>query len=305
MHLPGGSLDNLTCTVTTLLAAGSVGFAIRRARREAAPWDTNAFAATAAMIFAAQMVDFPVADGVSGHLVGGTLAGAILGPWLGLLAMTLVLIAQSLLAGDGGITTLGANVLTMGVVATWGGYALKNAIAARPQSGWKELAATSLAAWGSIVSAGAACALIWTAGSDVRLGNVLWPLLAVHAPIGVGEALITATALGAIALWNKKSSPAVHRVKAVAAFAIATLLATLVAPWASTLPDGLEYVAANIALWPESGDSFAPLPDYLFPGVENAVFATALAGALGTMAVFAAARYAGSRLLAPTVGRRR
>ena len=106
MHLPDGSLDNVTCTVTTLLAAGAVGYACHRARRETHPRTTGAFAATSAFIFAMQMVNFPVADGVSGHMVGGTLAGALLGPWFGLLAMTLVLIAQCLLAGDGGESAL-------------------------------------------------------------------------------------------------------------------------------------------------------------------------------------------------------
>jgi len=293
MHLPDSSLDNVTCTVTTLLAAGAVGYACRRALRDTQNRSASAFAATAAFIFAVQMVNFPVADGVSGHMVGGTLAGAILGPWLGLLAMTLVLIAQCLLAGDGGLTTLGANILTMGVVATWGGYALKNALSPGAKNITRDLAASAFAAWGSIVAAGAVCAIIWAAGSSAPLESVLGPMLAVHARIGLGEALVTAAALGAMAVWNAQSSVAAYKCGAITAFASAIAVAALLAPWASSSPDGLEHVAAQWTAWQPSDFTFAPLPDYLLPGVGSESLATALAGALGTLAVFGVARLTG------------
>ncbi len=290
MHLPDGSLDNVTCTVTTLLAAGAVGYACRRALRESQPRGASTFAATAAFIFAVQMVNFPVTEGVSGHMVGGTLAGAILGPWLGLLAMALVLVAQCLLAGDGGLTTLGANILTMGVVATWGGYALKHALSSRSKTVVRHLAATTFAAWGSIVAAGAMCAVIWAAGSSAPLESVLGSMLTIHARIGLGEALVTAASLGALAVWNARSSAAARKLGAITAFAIAITVAALLAPWASPSPDGLEHVASQWTAWQPSGLTFAPLPDYLLPGVGSESLATALAGALGTLAVFGVAR---------------
>lgn len=290
MHLPDGSLDNVTCTVTTLLAAGAVGYACRRALREAQTRGASEFAATAAFVFAAQMVNFPVAEGVSGHMVGGTLAGAVLGPWLGLLAMALVLVAQCLLAGDGGVTTLGANILTMGVVATLGGYGLKRALSSRSKTAARNLAATTFAAWGSIVAAGGACAMIWAAGSSTPLEGVFGPMLTIHARIGLGEALVTASALGAMAVWNARSTPLRHRAGVIAAFAFAVAVAAFLAPWASPSPDGLEHVASQWTAGQPSGFAFAPLPDYLVPGISSESLATALAGVLGTLTVFGVAR---------------
>lgn len=289
MHLPDGSLDNVTCTVTTLLAAGAVGYACRRARRESERWNANALAATSAVVFAAQMVNFPVADSVSGHMVGGTLAGVLLGPWLGLVAMALVLVAQCLLAGDGGLTTLGANVLTMGVVATWGGVALRNAVSPRANSLIPGVGRTAIAAWASVVAAGIVCALIWGMGGDVPLVSALGPMAAVHARIGLGEALITAAVLVTAQLWSTRSSTVAPRAGSLMAAALAMAVAVLLAPWGSPSPDGLESVAGNWAHWSQGGFALAPLPDYLLPGVANEALATALAGTLGVLVVYLAA----------------
>lgn len=285
MHLPAGSLDNLTCTVTTLLAAGATGYAVRRVRQAPGEWQSAKLGAVAAFIFAVQMVNYPVADGVSGHMVGGVLAGALLGPWAGLLAMALVLTAQCLLAGDGGLSTLGANILTMGVVATWGGAAFRRLVdTPTGASGRRQMLATAVAAWSSIVLAGTLCAVIWSAGSTLSVADVLGPMVSIHARIGIGEASITAIALAALQLWN--SHAANTRRGAAMAFAVALAVAALLAPWASPSPDGLEHVARTRFNWPETTLAFAPLPDYLMPGVANELLATALAGVLGTLVVF-------------------
>jgi cobalt/nickel transport system permease protein len=286
MHLPDGSLDNVTCTVTTLLAAGAVGFAYRQARRESATWNASVFASTCAFVFAMQMVNFPVAQGVSGHMVGGTLAGALLGPWLGLMAMTLVLVAQCFLAADGGITTLGANILTMGVVATWGGAVLRSIIQPFAQRPAASLAASAFAAWASICAAGVACAVIWSIGSAVPRSEVLGPMLSIHARIGIGEAVITAAALAVVMAWNARKLPAIPYSAALCAFAAAMAVAMFAAPFAAASPDGLESIAAGWTVWPEGGFAFAPLADYQFPGLGNEAIATALAGAVGTLVVF-------------------
>jgi cobalt/nickel transport system permease protein len=290
MHLPDGSLDNLTCTVTTAMAAGATAYAVARARKSAEAWNPAKFGAVAAFIFAVQMVNYPVAQGVSGHMVGGLLAGALLGPWLGLLAMVLVLASQCLLAGDGGATTLGANILAMGVTATWGGALLRKMLTGAGNSPVRDTIAASVAAWGSIVLAGVVCATIWAAGSTAPLGQVLGPMLSIHARIGVGEALITALVLVAVQAWSQRTANTWARRGAIAALASAVGVAVLLAPWASASPDGLEHVAQAWTAWPEATLSFAPLPDYLLPGVTNELLATATAGAIGTLAVYAIAR---------------
>ncbi len=285
MHLPGGSLDNVTCTVTTLLAAGATGYAFSRARTAASDWQPAKLGAVAAFVFAVQMVNYPVAAGVSGHMVGGVLAGALLGPLLGLLAMALVLVTQCLLAGDGGLTTLGANILTMGVVATWGGAALGHLISLRTSMNpVPRLLTTAAAAWGSIVAAGMVCAAIWSLGSTAAFADVFGPMTAIHARIGIGEALITAMALATVELWN--ANPAGARRGAAIALAAAIGVAAFLAPWASPSPDGLEHVAAAWVAWPEGALAFAPLPDYMLPGIQNELLATALAGVIGTLVVF-------------------
>ncbi len=291
MHLPGGSLDNLTCTVTTLFAAGASAYAFRRVRRTPESWNPGKLGAVAAFIFAVQMVNYPVAAGVSGHMVGGVLAGAILGPWLGLLSMVLVLSAQCLLAGDGGLSTLGANILTLGVVATWGGAFVRQTISPRVGSSFAaQSVASAAAAWASIVAAGTACSVIWSLGGGVPLAEVLGPMLAIHARIGFGEALITAAALAAVQLWAANTVMADARRGVATALASAVAIAALLAPWASPSPDGLEQVASAWAVWPEGTFAFVPLPDYVLPGVQNELLSTALAGVIGTLFVFAAAR---------------
>lgn len=293
MHLPDGSLDNVTCTVTTVLAAGAAAYACRRVRAESSAWSPAAFGAVAAFIFAVQMVNFPVAAGVSGHMVGGVLAGALLGPWLGLLAMVLVLAAQCLLAGDGGLTALGANILTMGVAATWAGSLIRRTMEAKTHG--KSTLAAVVAAWGSVIVAGTLCAMIWSVGSALTLGQVLGPMLAVHARIGLGEALVTGALLAAIA-WKPEQSLA-QRISVVAALGAG--VAIVLAPWASAAPDGLEHVASAFTQWPEAGLAFAPLPDYLVPGVSNELLATTLAGVIGAATVYAAGRFSSQALAFP------
>lgn len=294
MHLPGGSLDNLTCTVTTILAAGATAYAWRRVQRTPESWNPGKLGAAAAFVFAVQMVNYPVAAGVSGHMVGGVLAGAILGPWLGLLAMVLVLSAQCLLAGDGGLTTLGANILTMGVVATWGGALVRRLMSPRVGSSFAtQTVVSATAAWVSIVAASAACALIWTSGSSTTLAEVLGPMLAIHARIGVGEATITSIVLAAMQLWAANTAKTEPRRGIAMTLAAAVAIAALLAPWASPSPDGLEHVASAWTAWPQGTFAFVPTPDYALPGIQNELLATALAGAIGALAIFAATNLAG------------
>ena len=124
MHVPDGFLDAPTSLATAAVAATAVAFALRGARRELDDRTAPLAGLVATFVFAAQMVNFPVAAGTSGHLIGGALAAVLVGPWTATLCLTVVLLVQGLLFADGGLTALGTNVALMAVVAVWIGYAV-------------------------------------------------------------------------------------------------------------------------------------------------------------------------------------
>jgi cobalt/nickel transport system permease protein len=263
---------------------------------------------TAAFVFAAQMLNFPIGGGTSGHFLGAAFVAAALGGWNACLALTLVLVIQCLGFADGGITALGANVVNMAVVGGLGGYVLMRALRSMlPGGRFWYLAAVAAAAWASVVLAATACALELAISGTSPLGIALPAMAGTHAVIGVGEALITASVLSIVAAarpdvlpeWARlgiepHGQPARRRAWALAAVGLgaALALAALVSPFASSDPDGLEKVAGEkgflhraegSAVWGHS-----PLPDYATPGVKSESASTALAGVLGTAAVFAA-----------------
>src|SRR5271166_2666301 len=124
MHIPDGFLDAKTAVTTGVISASGVGLALRQVRRELPPRRVPLLGLAAAFLFAAQMVNFPVAGGTSGHLVGGALVAALLGPSAAVVVVTTVLIVQCLLFADGGVTALGANIFNMAIVNSVTGYAL-------------------------------------------------------------------------------------------------------------------------------------------------------------------------------------
>ncbi|MCL6581571.1 MAG: energy-coupling factor ABC transporter permease [Firmicutes bacterium] len=189
MHIPDGFLDVKTWAGSWVAGAGLVGVAATRARAELGSGRAPVVGAMAAFVFAAQMVNFPVGVGTSGHLVGAALLAATLGPWTASLVMTTVLVLQALLFGDGGLTALGANVLNMafvGVFVAWGLYRLL--VRVRVPRVW----AIAAGAWLSVVAASVACALELALSGTAPLGPVLVAMAGWHALIGVGEAAITA-----------------------------------------------------------------------------------------------------------------
>jgi cobalt/nickel transport system permease protein len=154
---------------------------------------------TAAFVFAAQMLNFPVAGGTSGHFLGAALAAVLLGPWLACVVLAVVLLVQAFLFADGGITALGANVLNMGVIGGLGaGLLLAAARRVLPRTRTAFLAATAVAAWASVVLGAAACAVQLAISGTVGLGTVLPAMVGVHMLIGVGEAVITVAAVSAV-----------------------------------------------------------------------------------------------------------
>jgi cobalt/nickel transport system permease protein len=153
---------------------------------------------TAAFVFAAQMLNFPVGAGTSGHFLGATFAALLLGPWTACLIMSLVLITQCLFFADGGITALGTNIVNLGVVAVFAGWGVSRLLLALlPRSRATSCAAMGLGAWVSVVAAATACSceLGW---SGKPLGVILPTMVGIHAIIGVGEALITVAVVSSI-----------------------------------------------------------------------------------------------------------
>lgn len=192
MHIPDGLLDGKTLVVTATAAGGCVGAALRRAQRSLDVRHVPRVAVTTAFIFAAQMVNFPVAGGTSGHLIGGALAAVAFGPWMASLMLTIVLTVQALIFADGGIIALGANVLNMAVLAPFAAYGVYSLIrrVARGRSG--DLAGAFAGGLVSVILAAAFAATELAASGVVPLRIVMPPMLLWHCLIGLAEGTITA-----------------------------------------------------------------------------------------------------------------
>lgn len=191
MHIPDGFLDLKTCVVTAAASAAAVGYAMRRVRTDATEAQMPVMALTAAFVFAAQMINFPIIGGTSGHLLGSALATILLGPWAATLVMTVVLVIQCLVFMDGGITALGANVLNMAVAGVLISYLVYKGLGGIGGGRKKALLSTFAASWMSVAAGAALCALELAASGTVRLGIALGAMLFWHSFIGIGEGVIT------------------------------------------------------------------------------------------------------------------
>lgn len=296
MHIPDGFLDAKTLAVTAVLSIAGLGLALRRAGRGPAARRAPLIGLTAAFVFASQMINFPVAAGTSGHLVGAVLAAVLVGPEAAVVVMVSVLVLQCFMFNDGGVLALGANAFNMAVVAPTAGWLVYRGVRRVAGGGLRgTLLAATFAAWCSVVAASLACAgeLAWSGTVAAKL--VLPAMGGIHMIIGLGEAAITALVLAAVArarpelLAEQPGATPVPR-GFLAQGLVATLgLALFLSPFASGLPDGLEKVAQKLGFEARaaSGPWAAPLPDYAVPGLGSAVAGTALAGLAGTVLVFA------------------
>jgi cobalt/nickel transport system permease protein len=155
---------------------------------------------TAAFIFAAQMFNFQVVGGTSGHLLGGVLAAVLVGPWAATIVMACVIAVQALVFQDGGLLALGANIFNMGIVGTLGGYAIYATLSRVFGHGERgRIGAVGIAAWASVVVGAVAISLQLAVSGTIPLGIVLPVMVAVHALIGIGEALISMAAIAFVA----------------------------------------------------------------------------------------------------------
>ena len=297
MHIPDGFIDTKTALATAGLAMLGVGFAARSVRRTLPNHKVPLLGLTAAFVFAAQMLNFPVAGGTSGHLLGGVLAVVLLGPSAGVLVLASALIVQCLVFADGGLLALGANIFNMGIVGTAGAYGFYWLVRRYAKGLRGQLAAAAFASWCSVVLASTVCAAELAFSGTVRW-SVAFPAMAgVHMLIGVGEATITTLVLAAIATtrpdlleeYARRSASPRYSGVIVYGLLIAVGLALFVSPFASPWPDGLEKVGERLGFLGKAAVkpfAPAPIPDYSIPGIGSPAVATALAGALGTIVMF-------------------
>jgi cobalt/nickel transport system permease protein len=303
MHIPDAVLDPKVAVATGAIAAAGFAAGMRSLEKQLGERTTVLMGIMSAFVFAAQMVNFPVGPlPISGHLLGGVLAAVMLGPWAGAVVIGAVLIVQCFLFGDGGLTALGANFLNMGLIGAVGGYAIYDPIRRAIGGRSGTLIGAMVAAWFAVLLASGAFAieLAFSSGWSHFFETLSWMAL-VHAGIGLGEAIVTGLVVRFILLtrpdlvyasdvaesFGEKPRPIQIM---VAGLGIALATVVFLAPFASEHPDGLEYVGEKLGFLKDGSPSLirAPIPDYQLPFVSggHVQLATALAGVMGTVAVF-------------------
>lgn len=201
MHVPDGFLDGPTSVATGVIAVGGVALALRRSRGDVDDRVAPLAGLVATFVFAAQMLNFPVGAGTSGHLIGGALAAVLVGPWMATLCLTVVLLVQALVFADGGLTALGTNVTLMALVGVWVGWLLfalaRAVLPSRPRS---VPVAAAIGAALSVPAAAAVFAGLFLVGgtAPVDAGALFGAMLTWHIVIGIGEAVITYLVVAAV-----------------------------------------------------------------------------------------------------------
>ena len=306
MHIPDGFLDAKTAVTSGVLAAAGVGAAVWQTKRTLPARRVPLLGVTAAFIFAAQMLNFPVAGGTSGHLVGGVLATVLVGPSAAVIVLTAVLVIQCFLFADGGVTALGANIFNMGLVNVFVGAAIYRVVCRLANGPRGLVLGAAFASWCATVLAAVCCA-----GQIAWSGKVAWRLVfpamaGVHMLIGIGEGAITALVLLAIARARpelvERNDDAPQPAATIGyGLLVALGLALFVSPFACEWPDGLEKIAAKLGFEHQAVTTpllAAPFPDYKLPWLGESGWVTAVIGAVGTLVAFTLA-WMLARLLVP------
>ncbi|MCT2590987.1 energy-coupling factor ABC transporter permease [Streptomyces sp. N2-109] len=327
MHVPDGFIDIPVSAATGVIAAGAVAVSLRGTRRELDERTAPLAGLVAAFIFAAQMLNFPVAAGTSGHLLGGALAAILVGPYTGVLCVSVVLLIQSVLFADGGLTALGVNITNMGVVTVVVAYLIfRGLVKLLPGKRGSVTAAAFAAALLSVPAAAVTFTGMYMVGgtTDVAAGTVFTAMVGVHTLIGIGEATITALTVGAVIavrpdlvygargltvplqlrvggrLVDAAPAPAPAPAAApprssrkvwLTGLGVSLVLAGFVSFYASSDPDGLEKVATDKGIDKEAEDHWLgdwPLADYGVEDITGARLSGGLAGVIGVGVTVAA-----------------
>lgn len=317
MHVPDGFIDAPTSAVTGVVAAGALAVSLRGARRELDERTAPLAGLVAAFIFAVQMLNFPVAAGTSGHLLGGALAAILVGPCTAVLCVSVVLLMQGVLFADGGLTALGVNITDMAIVTTVVSYAVfRGLLAVLPRKRRSVTVASFVAALVSVPAAAVAFTLVYAVGgtTDVSLGKVATAMIGVHVLIGIGEAVITALTVGAVIAVRPDlvhgarglqqrlrlrvngelvdapapTAPVAARTSRrtlwITGLVTSLVLAGFVSFYASAAPDGLEKVAHDQGIDKKAekhATAGSPLADYGVKDIADSRLSGGLAGVIG------------------------
>lgn len=309
MHIPDGFLDLKTAIGTGALALAGLGLALRHASQTLSPRKVPLLGLSAAFVFAAQMINFPIGAGTSGHLMGGVLTAALLGPSAAVVVISCVLIVQCLMFADGGITALGANIFNMAIIGGAVGWMIYALVSRMIKGLFGQIVASVVAAWCSVVLASVICAGELAFSGTIKASLVLPAMAWTHMIIGIGEGVITALVLSGVAatrsdliLPETQNAPAFRPILIMGL--IASLgIALFLSPFASTSPDGLDKAAQDLQFEQRASEHRAlpaPAPDYKMPGVSSEVVATSIAGGVGALVVFGGALLLARTLLPKT-----
>jgi cobalt/nickel transport system permease protein len=331
MHAPDGFIEAPVALVMAVLSGVVLVKAVRVASTDLGDRQVPLAGITAAFVFAAQMVNFPVASGTTGHLLGGCLAAILLGPWVGTLVVAVVIVVQGLVFADGGLSALGINVMNMAIVPAFAGWTLFRLFRRMlPANTGGVIGATGLAAGMSVVLGSMAFSLEWLFGASapVPFDTVFASMVGVHVVIGIGEGVISALVVAAVLaarpdlVAGAADLPAARlegrarvsrRTFVIGGVLAAAFFAVVVSQFAASGPDGLERVADDTGfadtaeVHPVAGGLFA---DYATEGIDNETLSLAVAGLAGVAltllvgwGLVSASRQAGrrERVAAPTV----
>ena len=294
MHVPDGFINAPVSAASGLISLGTIWAYIRNAKNLVADRLIALTGMMSALIFVLQMINFPIAAGTSGHLLGGSLAVVVLGPSLGIICISIVVVIQSLLFADGGLSALGVNLLNMAVVTSLIGWITI--------STWKKLfgetysstiSGSFIAGLLSVVFSSIAFVLEYSLGGTVAvpLGSVLIAMVSSHLLIGIGEGIITALIVSLLlkvrsdlVYVNKNTDKSNKVTSFYGLFILLILVLTLITPYASSSPDGLESVAESFGFNEDTGVVLF-LEDYGIENINNNFLSTVLSAVLGIVVI--------------------
>ncbi|PJC86020.1 cobalamin biosynthesis protein CbiM [Vibrio sp. HA2012] len=283
MHISDAMLQGSICPVTAVVSVIGISAATYYTMKGEKP-SASRFAAITALIFAGQMMNFPIMNGTSGHLLGGVLVASLLGIPFGVLSIAMVVVIQSLVFSDGGIAVLGANLLNMAIIGAGLGGMLHSILAIRCPGARGDMTALAVSAWISVVMSSFAVCIELALDGKIAFANIVAAMVTTHSLVGIGEAIITVVSY---LLVRSIKSQQNHCITPITA---AIVIAFLLSPFASEFPDGLAWMAEKYRFLHESAPVFVGmLPDYSISFISNEILSVGVAGLAGVIISFFAA----------------
>ena len=280
MHIPNSMLNGAICPVTAAVSVLIVGgVALAAAKVKEKPSGMR-FGAVTAFIFSAQMLNYPIQHGTSGHLLGGVLAAALLGVPFGVLATALVLVIQTIIFSDGGMAVLGANILNMSVIgAGIGGLLFRSLSGKSDRNSMQHLSAIGLAGCSSVILAAFACSMELAIAGTITFSRVVGAMMGIHALIGIGEGLITVLVYN---LFLSRSFSSASKWAVNLPVLSLAIMGAMLSPFVCGFQDGLEWISRKYQFFQESAPTFvSPLANYTISFIAHPIMSTALAGVMG------------------------